>query len=132
MPRIEVPRIIDDHDGKELPAETPVTKIAYGGQRYNLYLSDKNQEKLFDFLATFTKEAEAEKDRPASSSASSSTSTATSAAEKERNSKVRHWAIDTKFKYKNAKGEEVTLGDRGRIPDVVVKAWEEAGSPDIS
>lgn len=126
MPRKTINVLTDDYDGKELPEGTAPIRLSLGRTMYALYLSEDNHGKLLEALEPFI--TDAEKVHAGSVTASPGTS----AAEKERNAKVRHWAIDTKFKYTNAKGEQTTLGDRGRIPEVVVKAWEEAGSPDIS
>lgn len=121
--------LLDDFDGKELPDDTTPVRLSLGRTTYSLYLSEDNHGKLLKALDPFIADAETEASQgqrtisPRNSGASD--------ADKERNAKVRHWAIDTKFEYENAKGEKTTLGDRGRIPDVVVKAWEDAGSPEI-
>lgn len=118
--------LLDDFDGSELADDTQPVRLSLGRTTYSVFLSEENHGKLMEALTPFIENAET----VSTSSPRGSTSTTTSA-EKERNKKVRHWAIGSKFKYENAQGKMVTLGERGRIPDVVVKAWEAAGSPDI-
>lgn len=121
--------LLDDLDGTELPDDTQPIYLSLGRTKYALYLTESNHDKLLKAVGPFIENAETVANTPSSSTPASSKA---SDADRERNAKIRHWAIDTGFKYENAKGEMVTLGDRGRIPDVVAKAWEDAGSPDIS
>ena len=128
MPRREIIQLVDDLDGKELPEDTSPVRLSLGRTTYNLYLSEDNHGKLLKALDPFITDAETE------ATASQPTPVRSSGASnpnKERNAKVRHWAIETGYEYENARQERVTLGDRGRIPEAVVKAWQEAGSPEI-
>lgn len=127
MGRTTIEVIKDDFDGKELPAETQAVNLSIGSKRYMLYLSDQNHGKLLDLLQPFIENAEIAYDHKEMTKHRNSFK----AADKEHNAKVRHWAIQTGYEYENAQKKMVKLGDRGRIPDVVVKAWEAAGSPDI-
>lgn len=120
MGRKTVQVITDDLDGKELPEDTKPVALSMGRTTYNLYLSDDNHGKLLAALEPFISGAET-----ASAGAASSRSTAPSA-DKEKLRKVREWAQATKYTYTNAKGDKVTLGDRGRIPQEVVDAYDAA------
>lgn len=113
--------LVDDYDGKELPEDTQPVQLSLGRTTYNLYLSEDNHGKLLEVLDPFIKDAET-----ASSTTTTVTRTTRSGSDKEKLKQVRAWAQSTNFKYKNAKGEEVTLGDRGRIPQEVIDAYEKA------
>lgn len=122
MPKQVRAVILDDLDGKELPEDTQPITLSMGRTTYNLYLSESNHEKLLKAVTPFIENAEtatgAASRTPRSSSAAS--------ADKEKMKKVREWAQATKFKFKDAQGNEKTLGDRGRIPDEVVAAYDKA------
>lgn len=113
--------LVDDLDGTELPEGTSPVMLSLGRTTYSLYLSEKNHEKLLKAVTPFIENAET----TSASTARSSTRSGGSA-DKERMQNVRAWAQSTGFKYENAKGEQVTLGDRGRIPESVYKAYDEA------
>lgn len=115
--------LVDDLDGTELPEDTQPIHLSLGRTTYALYLSEKNHEKLLKAVTPFIENAET-----VSSSAGRSTAAPARASntDKERNQKVRAWAQATGFKFKNAAGEEVTLGDRGRIPQEVYEAYDAA------
>lgn len=115
--------LVDDLDGKELPEGTEPVHLSLGRTTYALYLSEDSHGKLLEVLNPFIENAETvaaptRTARAASSSASS--------ADKEKMKKVREWAQATGYTYKNAKGEDTTLGDRGRIPQEVVDAYDKA------
>lgn len=121
--------LLDDFDGSELPDDAQPIRLSLGRTTYALYLSEKNHGKLMEALTPFIENAETEappRGTPVRSSG------ATSDKDKEDQKNARLWAQTTGFKYKNAAGEEKTLGDRGRIPDAVMKAWAEEGSPVVS
>lgn len=114
--------LVDDLDGTELPDDTQPVRLSLGRTTYNLYLSEKNHGKLMEAVTPFIENAETVQ----GSTAPRATSSRSSSSDKERNAAVRAWAQSTGFKFTNAAGEEVTLGDRGRIPDAVFKAYDEA------
>lgn len=114
--------LVDDLDGTELPEDTAPITLSLGRSTYNLYLSDKNHGKLMDALTPFIENAEAVN----TSARIGRSAAAQGLANKDKLKKVREWAQSTGYKYKNAKGEEVTLGDRGRIPQEVIDAYDEA------
>ena len=116
--------LTDDLTGEELPEDTQPVTLSLGRTTYNLYLSEDSHGKLLEALDPFISEAETA--TPQASRQTGRQGTASNAAEKEKLKKVRAWAQSTNFKYKNAKGEEVTLGDRGRIPQEVIDAYDEA------
>lgn len=116
--------LVDDYDGKELPEDTSPVSLSLGRTTYHLYLSEANHGKLLETLEPFIKDAE--KASAPTTTARSSTPKSGAGTDKEKLKAVREWARSVNYMYKNAKGEDVTLGDRGRIPDVVVKAYEEA------
>lgn len=113
--------LVDDLDGSELPEDTAPIRLSLGRTTYDLYLSEKNHGKLMEAVGPFIENAET-----SSTPTAPKSSGAKPAADKERLAKIRTWAQSSGFKYKNAAGEEVTLGDRGRIPDAVVQAYDEA------
>jgi hypothetical protein len=111
--------LVDDHDGKELPDDTKPLRLSVAGWTYDLYLSEKNADALMKAISPFTENAELVKETRATPSRAGSS-------DKEKLKKVREWAQATGYTYKNAKGEEVTLGDRGRIPQEVLDAYDAA------
>lgn len=111
--------LVDDLDGTELPETAKPITLSLGRTTYALYLSEKNHGKLLDALNPFIENAE-------TISGSSRTAPSTAGTDKEKLKAVRAWAQSTGYKYKNAAGEEVTLGDRGRIPQEVIDAYESA------
>lgn len=118
MPRQTIVQLLDDYDGKPLPEDTKPVSLKLGRTTYNLYLSDKNHGKLLEVLTPFIEGAETDTAQPVRPMVSNS--------DKERNKAVRAWAQSTGFKFKNAAGEEVSLGDRGRIPQEVYDAYDKA------
>jgi hypothetical protein len=105
--------LLDDYDGKELPEDTPPTRLTLGRKTYRLYLSDESLEALYAALEPFTKDADVE---------TGAAPKASQKADRERVKAVRAWAIANKVKQPNGK----PLGDRGRIPDEIFKAYDEA------
>lgn len=117
--------LVDDLDGKELPESTQPLRLSVAGWTYDLYLSESNAGKLMEAISPFTENAELVQQAPRRTGAAPKASSA----DKEDQKNARAWAQSTNFKFKNAAGEEKTLGDRGRIPDAVMEAWKVAGSP---
>lgn len=115
--------LVDDYDGKELPDDTQPVQLSLGRTTYSLYLSEDNHGTLLELLEPFIKDAETVSSGPASRTPARSSS---GSADKEKMKKVREWAQATGFTFKNAAGESKTLGDRGRIPDEVVAAYDAA------
>lgn len=111
--------LVDDYDGKELPDDTSPVRLSLGRTTYDLYLSEDNHGRLLEVLNPFIEGAE-------TSSSTAAARTPRGGSDKEKLKKVREWAQATKFTYKNAKGDEVTLGDRGRIPQEVIDAYDKA------
>lgn len=116
--------LLDDYDGKELPDDTQPVNLSLGRTTYALYLSEKNHGKLMEVLDPFIKDAETTRTTTASAPK------ATAKADKDKLKRVRAWAQETGYKFKGADGEERTLGDRGRIPEEVVSAYEAANPED--
>jgi hypothetical protein len=123
--------LLDDLTGDELPDSTEPIHLSLGRTTYALYLSEDSHGKLLEAVQPFIENAETVSQEPSRGTARSSSTAASSssAADKERLKKIRAWAQSTNYKYKNAKGDEVTLGDRGRIPEEVIKAYTE-NNPD--
>lgn len=115
--------LVDDVDGKELPEDTQPVQLSLGRTTYNLYLSEKNHGKLLEALEPFISNAETSK---VSSILSAGRSKALSAAgaDKEKMKKVREWAQTTGYTFTDAQGNEKTVGDRGRIPQEVIDAYD--------
>lgn len=114
--------LTDDLTGEELPEDTEAIRLQLGRTAYNLFLSEDSHGKLLEALEPFI--ADAEKEAPSRGTPARASST--SNADKEKLKAVRAWAQSSGYKYKNAAGEEVTLGDRGRIPQEVIDAYEKA------
>jgi len=106
--------LIDDYSGDELPDTTAPLRLSLGRKTYNLYLSDKSLEALYGALEPFTKDAE--------TATASAAPTTNSKADKERTSAIRAWAQANKVKQPNGK----PLGDRGRIPQEIIDAYDAA------
>lgn len=117
MPRKTV--LVDDLDGSELPEETQPVVLSLGRTTYNLYLSDKSHEKLLKALEPFVTDAETTSATPASAGRPKPTQSPT--ADKERMRAIRAWAQETNTLYKGK-----PLGDRGRIPQEIIDAYDEA------
>jgi hypothetical protein len=107
--------LVDDLDGSELPEDTRPINLSFGRTSYALYLSEDNHGKLLEAVEPFIANAE---------EVNNTATPASSSADKEKMKRVREWAKSTGFKFTDAQGNEKTLGDRGRIPDEVVKAYE--------
>lgn len=101
--------ILDDIDGS--PAERTVT-FGWSGQTYEIDLSEKNAAKMGKALAPFI--AGARKVATGSRRPSRASSASRPRAEL---AEVRAWAKSQ---------PDLTVSDRGRIPDVVFKAFEAA------
>jgi len=114
--------LLDDFDGKELPDDTTPVNLSLGRTTYALYLSEKNHGKLLEALNPFIENAETVTGTPRSTPAAPKASSA----DKEHNKAVRAWAQATGYTFKNAAGEDTTLGDRGRIPQEVFDAYDAA------
>lgn len=102
--------MVDDFTGDELPEDTSPVKLSLGRKAYSLYLSDKSLEALYSALEPFTKDAEADTGKSTPSQ---------KANDKERIKAIRTWA--------QAKGIEhngKALGDRGRIPEDIIAAYD--------
>lgn len=112
--------LLDDLDGKELPDDTNPINLSLGRTNYVLYLSEKNHGKLLEVLSPFIENAET------TSSRTTSAPSSVDSGMKAKLKAVRVWAQETGYTYKNAKGEDVTLGDRGRIPQEVIDAYDKA------
>lgn len=115
--------LLDDYDGAELPDDAAPITLSLGRTTYSLYLSEDNHGKLLEAIDPFIKTAETLTSTPRAAAP------ARAKAANDDNRNARKWAIETGFKYENASGEKVTLGERGRIPDAVMEAWRVAGSP---
>lgn len=118
-------KLLDDYSGEPLDRDHPHLDLRVGMQGWRLYLTDKSKDALFDALEPFTKEAEPIDVSPSPAKTSTRRGKASSSDTKA----ARAWAIATGYKYTNAAGEKKTLGDRGVVPDEVVQAWKDAGSP---
>lgn len=117
--------LLDDFDGKELPDDTQALRVVVGDAAYDVYLSEDNSAKFEKAIEPFLNTAERAAPRTQAVRSASTPKTA----DRERNKAARIWARQTGFEYAGADGQMRTLGERGRVPDVVIQAWEEAGEP---
>lgn len=119
--------LLDDYDGAELSDDTQPINLKLGRTTYALYLSDDNHTKLLEALTPFIEGAETVS---ATTAAVRTAAAPAKSADKAKMKRVRQWAQDTGFKFKGADGTERTLGDRGRIPQEVVDAYDEQNPDD--
>lgn len=125
-----ITQTIDDLSGETLSEEVDPTEVTVDGTKYEIDLGSASKDKfikwlsgegaLIDYRAT----------------KATTTTRRTAAVSDDKYSKddkaaARHWAIDTKYEFTSQTGEKKTLGEKGRIPDAVMTAWEEAGKPQI-
>jgi len=108
--------MVDDLDGSVGEGVTTVG-FALDGRSYEIDLNSGNAEKLRVSLAQFI--AAARRHRPGRAAARPQASTTTDPAARERAHAIREWAREA--------GHEVS--ERGRIPAVVVEAYEAAQQP---
>lgn len=107
-------RLVDDLDGSEA-AET--VSFAFDGRQYEIDLSADNAARLRDGLAEFVGAARRAGTASARRSGQPAAAPRRGAADREHSVAVREWA--------KANGFEVS--DRGRIPSVVLTAYEQRG-----
>lgn len=116
----------DDMDGSTLPDDTKPTTIKVGSESYDVYLSDDSLSKLVKMLSG---------DGPITTVETTygrkSKSTKTTTVDKSDAQAARHWAMETGYSYTDAQGKERTIGTKGKVPEKVVQAWRDAGSPGI-
>lgn len=114
MPRMARKTIlIDDFDGKELPEDTKPIRLSIDRKTWAVYLSDDNYGKLLEALEPFIKDAEQGTNQQAPSQPKN---------DRARTQAIREWAQANDIKQPNGK----PLGDRGRIPDEIVKQYDAA------
>ena len=114
MAKQTIVTLLDDLD-ESLADET--VEFSLDGRNYEIDLSDKNAKKLREGLKKFVDAARRAGRAQTSSRASSSVSTR-STADREKNQKIREWAL--------AHGYNVS--DRGRLPMNVIEDYN-AGKP---
>jgi hypothetical protein len=117
MPRKTV--LVDDLDGSELPEDTQPVVLSLGRTTYTLFLSEKSHDKLLKALEPYLKDAETTSATPALSSPQRPRQSPV--ADKERMKAIRAWAQEAGIKYKDK-----PLGDRGRIPQEIIEAYDKA------
>lgn len=107
--------LIDDLDGKPIEdGKGGTVRFALEGASYEIDLNESNIEQLHAALATFINAGRKTGGRASASSSSSSSSAKKS--DPKRLAEIRDWA--------NSNGHEVSA--RGRIPSVVIEAYEAA------
>lgn len=109
--------VTDSFDGKELPEDTTPIRVQVGRRAWDLYLCEDNTKKFYEQLRKWTRD---EKEQPVSTAAPRSRQAAGHAAsiDPEQRRKIREWAQATGFEHNGKK-----IGDRGRIPQEVVDAY---------
>jgi hypothetical protein len=112
MARRIITQLTDDLDGSDLPEGTQATTFSLDGVSYSIDLSEKNAGKLRDALAPYVEAGtrvgapSAARRRTASSGPSAS----------DRLQAIRGWAQSNGY----------TVGDRGRIKQDIVEAYDAA------
>ena len=126
-----VVQIKDDLSGAVLAEEVEPTKVTVDGTKYELDLGSASKDRFIKWL-----EGESGPLLPAQPDKSVSTRRTAAVPSDDKYSKddkaaARHWAIENKVEFTNQAGEKKYLAERGRIPDEIMTAWEEAGKPQI-
>ena len=112
MARIETLRLVDDLTGD--PGDETVD-FAVDGSRYEIDLTSANAAKLRDALATYIRGARRSTAAgPLRRRRGPGTSSSLSTERRQHNNAIRAWARQRGY----------TIGDRGRIPDEIVDAYE--------
>jgi hypothetical protein len=96
--------LVDDLDGRDLPADTKAQSVTFDGKKYDVYLSARNTERFIDFLTGVAPLVGS----TGGGRASSGSRPKSNAAE------IRAWA----------KSNGMTVPDRGRIPADVREAFD--------
>jgi hypothetical protein len=109
---------VDDIDGSDLGEKAQPTTFSLDGKSYSIYLTPENKAKLADALDLYIKNGV--------SGAAVQGNTISLSETKERVKAVRAWAQSTGTKFKAADGTMKTVGDKGRIPDEIFAAYDEA------
>ena len=127
MARTQKYVVIDDLDGKELPESMEPMRLTWGSVSWDLFLSDKNQDKINEVITGWTQTAQTV--RPA---------TANPVAVRRRNKTagpslsdldvtralfMEHPAVKA-WEQETGKG----IGERGRIPVAAIEAYQAAQS----
>ncbi|MFC9254637.1 histone-like nucleoid-structuring protein Lsr2 [Amycolatopsis thailandensis] len=111
-------QIVDDIDGGEATQTVP---FALDGIAYEIDLSDANAEALRDELERYvgaSRRVGGRKVKVATGQSTVAANGAAKPADRERNQQVRAWASANGY----------TIAERGRIPNEVYEAYENAGS----
>lgn len=109
--------LIDDYDGKELPDDSPATKVRVNDHAWDVYLSEENYKAFWNAIEPFTKNAE-----KASKYDVSVTKTKTKSDVDMK--KVRDWAINNGKTFTDAQGNNKKVGVRGRIPQSIIDEYK--------
>lgn len=129
MARITITQ--DDMTGEDLTETVEPTKVTVDGQDYEVDLGPASKEHFIKWLSHEGPYALRSTAAPRQAA-----KTAQRDADREDKANARRWAIETGFEFpsatekqKNGKPVMKKLGDRGRVPEAVMKAWKDAGSP---
>lgn len=114
----EIVTRVDDLDGSTDDVQN--IQLGHRGKTYALDLGPSNRQALADALAPFLEKAHEVRPTPPSRRGQSA------AQNHDETAAIRAWAQSTGITYRNAAGNEVTLGDRGRIPEEVRQAYHDA------
>lgn len=124
-----ITQTIDDLSGEILTEEVEPTKVSVDGTEYEVDLGSASKDRFIKWL---NGEGALEQYRPSASKATTRKPAATDDKwSKDDKAAARHWAIENKVEFTNQAGEKKYLAERGRIPDEIMTAWEEAGKPQI-
>lgn len=103
--------MVDDLDGERGDDVTTV-EFAYRGVRYEIDLSEKNQQRLDEALAPFREAAR----RAPGGGMSRPASRSRPVVDRVENQRIRIWAREQGLK----------ISDRGRIPDNILEAYRKS------
>lgn len=120
--------ITDDLDGKELPESTEPVRMTWGSVSWDLFLSDKNQDKINEVITGWTQNAETVRPIAANPAATrkrnKSAGPSLSDLDVSRTEFMAHPAVKA---WEQQAGK--SIGDRGRVPVAAIEAYQAAQAP---
>lgn len=122
MARTQKYVVIDDLDGKELPDNTEPMRLTWGSVSWDLFLSDKNQDKINEVITSWTENAETV--RPVATGPMTSRRRNKSAGPSlsdlnvSRTEFMAHPAVKA---WEKQAGK--SIGERGRVPVAAIEAY---------
>jgi hypothetical protein len=125
MARTQKYVVIDDLDGKELPEDTESIRLTWGAVSWDLFLSEKNQDKINEVITSWTENAETVRATATTPTASrkrnKSAGPSLSDLDVSRAEFMEHPAVKA---WEKQTGK--SIGERGRVPVAAIEAYQAA------